>query len=195
MTSDEKALLSKAYDKFTIEDQVTFNTLINKKDLTQGDIESITQFVNNNFSEEGSKKYYIDKINGKETSDETKPTDSYTSTATEVNKYTDAKVQIKEYVDSNIMKDEKVKEYINQISVEGQSANKKFTITVNVYRPYIKNLAVSDIVNLRNNLVSAVQKYIDVDTIEIVLNNEKTILDTYIFTKSSGWDKQVTPWK
>lgn len=195
MTSEEKALLTKAYDKFTIEDQITFATLIEKKDLTKDDITKLTNYINQNFSEEGAKKYYLDVINGKVTSKGQEVSDAYSSAVIEVNKYSEAKAKIQANIDSNIIKNDKVKQYVSSIKAEEDSVNKKFKISVDTFRPYLKSLTVGDIVGLRNSLVDVVQKNIDVETVEVNFTYGSSNLDKYIFTKSKGWDKEVTPWK
>ena len=201
MTLSEKALLTQPYNKLTIDDEIAFSDLTGRKDLTEDDINKITSYINGNISDDGLRKYFIDKLNGKEApkeqepSDQSNSSDAYSSTVAEISKYSEAKDKIQAYISANIIKDDKVKQYVSSITAEEDAANKKIKISVDTFRPYLKSLTVGDIVRLRNNLVDTVQKNIDVETVEVNFVYGSSNLDSYIFTKSNGWDKEVTPWK
>ncbi|HEY5576191.1 MAG TPA: hypothetical protein VIK34_05680 [Clostridiaceae bacterium] len=222
LTSQEDVLLNKSYASYTAEDKTAFGSMLCRAEITKEDSKKIMDYVYSQKITDPEKSAYLNILTST-TPDRTGPATlkdlanslkekealaTYQPTQNEIDEaqkqinaasaqttiYQEAQPKIQTYMDSEVLKDSKVKQYADKSIVDVTTG--KVTITINLFRPYLKTLTVADITNLRNNSVDAVQEYIsEVGTVEIVLKNNENTLDTYIFTPSGGWDKSVTPWK
>lgn len=205
LTKEDKALLSKSSISLTgnSNDWSSFFNLCNRKDLTDSDVQIITEYISSNISNQGDKNTFAYALQHRndpkpEVTAEQKAADEEAAQAfnDKINAYETAKTDIQTYIDATIIKDSKVSQYSQKITVKADSVNNEFTITVDVYRPYLSTLTVGDITRLRNDLVDSVQEYSkDFNKINIVFVNGSNNLAQYLFTPTNGWDQEVKPWK
>ncbi|MHC1681395.1 MAG: hypothetical protein AB6733_00280 [Clostridiaceae bacterium] len=205
LTKEDKALLSKSSITLTgnSNDWSSFFSLCNRKDLTDSDVQRITEYINSNISSQGDKNtftYALEHRNDPEpeVTAEQKAANEEAAQAfvDKVNAYSTAETSIQTYIDATILKDSKVSQYSQKITVKADSVNREFTITIDVYRPYLSTLTVGDITKIRNDLVDSVQEYSkDFNAINITFVNGSNDLAQYVFTPTNGWDQEVKPWK